>query len=299
MTTPAWAPRWRTVKLSCGVGLGPSKMKASPPSRAQTEAASSQKCREIEPDVVRDHEAGSSGLPPSPQVFPRVAEKPDHGPAEREVVQHVAPDGRVLRQPRARPESPSRRRSSTDADRPATDARPSRTRARGRSGRSARPRLASRGAPRCSSAAQAGSRAERYAARFAAAAAMSLPAWTADWHLLGWCHCGGGVEAEAVHDRGLRASGGTSSPGTSPRHSQRAVKPRLTTREAPIGSTGTAAPADRSHRANWRSWSARQVAGESTPSAFLTGEKSSPAARLDDDRVAPPTAARRRRTSRT
>ena len=46
MTTPGVRPRQRTVKLSCGVGLGPSKMNASPPSRAQIDAASSQKCRE-------------------------------------------------------------------------------------------------------------------------------------------------------------------------------------------------------------------------------------------------------------
>src|SRR5208282_2901350 len=50
----------------------------------------------IEPDVMGDHQARGRGVPPARQVLPRVAEEPDDGPAKRHVVQHVAPDRRVL-----------------------------------------------------------------------------------------------------------------------------------------------------------------------------------------------------------
>jgi hypothetical protein len=46
MTAPQSAPSQRTVKLSCGVERGPSKMWASPPSFTHVEAASRQKERE-------------------------------------------------------------------------------------------------------------------------------------------------------------------------------------------------------------------------------------------------------------
>ena len=58
----------------------------------------------VEPHVVGDDQARRRGVPPPREVVPRVAEEPDHGPRQREVVEHVAADGRVL----GRPERPGR-----------------------------------------------------------------------------------------------------------------------------------------------------------------------------------------------
>ena len=106
MTTPAWALSQRTEKLSWGVGLGPLKMRASPPRRIQADAASSQKCREKIPDVVGDDELRRGLGSPRPLDLGRVPEEPDDGPDERQVVHHVAADRGVLGRARARRASP-------------------------------------------------------------------------------------------------------------------------------------------------------------------------------------------------
>jgi hypothetical protein len=65
------------------------------------DAASSQKCREKNRTSWAITRRGADPSP-RPRGIPGVAEQPDHGPGEREVVHHVAADRGVL----GRPERP-------------------------------------------------------------------------------------------------------------------------------------------------------------------------------------------------